>query len=241
MHRPASTHGGLTLRAAPIGAPDSNGPFVRRLLNDRQRKLLGSLATRLTMTPRQVVYREGAAAGSIFICSEGALKSFRELPSGKRRIATFIFADDIFGLAESGAYMNTVQAITPVVCHRLPMESLTSLLRQDAELEWQFLCKITHELRESQRRAILLGRRSATGRVAMFLSALDRQQPERPDKNLIALPMSRSDIADFLGLTLESVSRAAAQLVRDGIVKFDESHVVRIVDRRRIEKLAADL
>lgn len=243
MHRHASTHGhaNFTLRAASSYTAQATGPFIRRLLTERQRKFLASLATRVVLSPKQVVYREGGTAGSIYICADGALKAFRELPSGKRRICAFIFADDLFGLAENGQYLNTVQAIDAVACYRFQVESLTSVLRQDAELEFQFLCKITHELRESQRRAILLGRRLAAGRIAMFLSTLDRVEPERVDKNLIPIPMSRSDIADFLGLTLESVSRASARLVREGIMKFEGPHLIRITDRKRLEKLAADL
>ena len=104
-------------------------------------------------------------------------------------------------------------------CYRLPIDALTAALRRDAELEFQFLCKVTHALRESQRRGIILGRRSASGRFVMFLRMLERTGVNQPERT-IAIPMSRSDIASYVGLSLEAVSRATGKLVREGIVSF---------------------
>jgi len=231
---------GPSLRAVvPFGLGDP-GKVMRRLLTPRQQRTLAALATRINAEPRQILYREGAPAGSIFICGDGALKAFRDLPSGKRRILAFMFADDAFGLAENGRYVNTVQALKKTTCYRIAIEALVPVLQQDAELQWHFLCKITHELRESQRRALAVGRRSATGRFAMFLKMLERRTQESP-KNSISLPMSRSEIADYLGLSLESVSRATAQLVREQVIEFRGAHEVRVIDRPKLEKLASNL
>jgi len=214
--------------------------MIRRLLTPRQQKTLAALSTRLTLDTRQVLYREGATAGFVYICGNGALKAFRDLPSGKRRILAFMFEDDAFGLAENGRYVNSVQALKKTTCYRIAREALMPVLRQDPELGWQFLCKITHELRESQRRALMVGRRSAVGRLAMFLKMLERHHLEGSVSNSIAMPMSRSEIADYLGLSLESVSRAGGQLARERIVVFDGPHLARIIDRPRLERLAAD-
>ena len=81
----------------------------------------------------------------------GVVKSFRELPSGKRRVATFLFPDDIFGLSEAGRYVNTTQTVTAATIYELDTERLKALLLQDPQLQIQFLCKVTHELREAQR------------------------------------------------------------------------------------------
>ena len=143
--------------------------------------------------------------------------------------------------AQGGKYVNTVQAITRAACYRIPMETLTAVLRRDAELEFHFLCKVTHELRESQRRAIIIGRRSATGRIAMFLSMLESNNANEPTGDVIALPMSRSDIANYVGLSPEAMSRATGQLTKQGILKFEGPHAVRILDRHRFRGLAADI
>lgn len=199
-----------------------------------------SIATRLQLPPRTILYREGSPMDSVYVVSEGVVKTYRDLPSGKRRIAAFLFASDLFGLAENGRYLNTAQAITRVTLYRLPSDQLTDVLRRDADLQFQFLCKVTHELREAQRRTILVSRRDAPGRLAMFLRKLGKHlQPNAEDPEVIALPMSRSEIAEYLALSLETVSRASVTLERRGLVAFEGRRSVRILDSARLGKLAA--
>jgi CRP-like cAMP-binding protein len=240
MTKQSSTGLFPSLRAIPFMASRTGGG-VTRMLSDKQRHELSTLATRVAVTPRGIVYREASPATAVYICSEGAFKSFRDLPSGRRRVAAFLFTDDLFGLAQNGKYVNTVQAITRAACYRIPMEALAAVLRRDAELEFHFLCKVTHELREAHRRSIIIGRRSATGRIAMFLSMLETNNAPDATADLIALPMSRSDIANYVGLSPEAMSRATGQLTKQGILKFDGPHAVRVIDRHRFRGLAADI
>ena len=226
-------------------APSPGGiPFLktaadadRIVLTTRQREALTQISTRLRLPARKVIYREDSPAEWVFSVVEGAVKSYRELPSGKRALSAFLFSRDLFGLAEKGRYVNTTQAIVPVTLYRFSLSQLTLLLKQDADLQFQFLAKVTHELVEAQRRAILITRRDASGRLAMFLALM----AARTDggRREIPLPMSRSDIADFLGLSLESVSRGAADLERQGVVKFENRHLARILDPRRLAKIVA--
>jgi len=229
----------LSIRATPFDLMGNGEPMP--LLTSAQRQQLVSVATKLTVKSGHILYREDTLAEFIFVCAEGAVKSYRELPSGTRRVAMFLFGGDIFGLAENGRYVNTAQAISPSTIYRLPVDVLTALLRQDPDLDFQFLCKVTHELREAQRRIIAMGRRDAAGRVAMFLHMIRRRQSGRLEHNTIPLPMSRSDIAGYLGLSLEAVSRATGALVKDGMLAFDGRHSVRILDADRLDKLAADV
>ena len=230
---------GPSLPTPPVESIGDTLP--RRLLTPRQRQLLLSLATRVTIEARGTIYREHAPATEVFICKEGAAKAFRELRSGKRRVVSFLFADDLFGLAQHGRYLNTVQALTRMTYYRLPLEPLKVVLRTDAEIQFQFLCKVIQGVRVQQFHTILMGRRSARGRIAMFLSMIEHnlRSPSSQRPGLI-LPMSRTDIADYLGLSLEAVSRAARQLVDEGILAFRGTPRVRILDRKRLEKLAAD-
>ena len=211
----------------------------RIVLTTRQREQLTQISTRIRLPARKVIYREDSAAEWVFSVVEGAVKSYRELPSGKRALCAFLFTRDLFGLAEQGRYVNTAQAILPVTLYRFPLSQLTLLLKHDADLQFQFLAKVTHELCEAQRRAILIGRRDAAGRLAMFLTLMAARTNRWRQDREIPLPMSRSDIADFLGLSLESVSRAAADLERQGLVKFENRHLARVLDAARLAKLAA--
>jgi CRP/FNR family transcriptional regulator len=211
---------------------------VRTQLTRQQRQKLTAIATRLDLPPRTIVYRSGDQADSVFINGGGVVTSYKELRSGKRRVAGFRFYSDVFGLAEDHKYVNTTRAVTAVTLYRFPVEVLAATLRQDAELEFQFLCKVVDELRLAQRKSIIVARRDATGRVAMFVDQLRDATRLEADATAIEMPMSRSDMADYLNLALESVSRACAKLSRDGIIAFDK-RAARILDRQRFDEIVS--
>ena len=213
-------------------------PDIR--LTERQRRELEHVGTRMTLGARSMIYSEGATADSVFAVVEGAVKAYRVLPSGKRTLSAFLFHRDIFGLAERGRYLNSTQAITRVALYRFPLEELVPLIKRDGDLQFVFLGKVTHELRDAQRHAVLINRRDAVGRLAMFLWMMRRQQqsPEKNDRD-IPLPMTRTDIADFLGLSREALSRAASQLERRGLVRFVDRHTAHVVDTAQLAKIAA--
>jgi len=131
--------------------------------------------------------------------------------------------------------------LMPSSCYRIDLEQLVELLQRDAALEFQFLVKLTHEIRESQRRVIMLARKDAIGRLAMFFVMLRDRQVESKGSNLVSLPMSRSDIAGFVGHSLETVSRATTRLVKQGMIAFDGRHRLRILDSGRLERIAANV
>jgi CRP-like cAMP-binding protein len=225
------------LRAIPFG------PGVREaagLLSSRQRSHIASIATRVQFPRGKLIYREGSNAEFVFIVASGIVKSFQDLPSGKRRLMAFLFADDLFGLAQTGKYINSIQTVTPVTLYRMDVATLADSLRHDADLAFQFLCKVTHELREALRHTVLLTRRDALGRVTMFLRMLEQNSPLRQD-SIIEVPMSRSETASYLGLSLEAVSRAFSRLDRSEIIAFDGRRTVRVLDRRQFERIAAAL
>ena len=239
-----------TKRQAHAPAPPSPSlrglPFLKATadnavrLTARQREQLLQIGVRMRVPARTMIYREGDVADAAFVVMEGAVKCYRDLRSGKRSLCAFLFARDLFGLSEDERYVNTAQAASEVVMYRLPLQQLATLLKQDGDLQFQFLSKILHELRESQRRTILVNRRDAPGRLAMFLVLMaSRQGVSAAQEGRVALPMSRSDIADYVGLSLESVSRAAAQLERKGLASFEGRHSACILDRTRLTRLAS--
>ncbi len=208
------------------------------LLTDSQRARLAAIATRVRVAPRAVIYREESPATSVFINAEGVVKAFKDMPSGRRLVTAFLYPADVFGLAENGLYIRTAQAVTHAMLYQFDVQVLVETLKSDGDLQFKFLCKLTHELREAQRQTIAIGRRDAVGRLAMFIRQLERQHDGAHD---LDLPMSRSDIASYLGLSLESVSRASRALERRGIVCFPARHLVRIVDPVKFEQLESRL
>ena len=229
-----STGKGPILLAAPFMGGTTE---LVQLLTASQQSQLAEIGEQITVPRGHVFYRNGTPAKWLFFLQEGAVKSFRELPSGTQRIKAFLFSGDIFGLAEAGQYVNTVRALTRVTCYRVPLHALIELLQRDAALEYHFLAKVTHALRTAERKAIMMGRRDTPGRLAMFLVMLRRRLP---GSTVLPLMMSRTDIAGFLGHSLEAVSRAASRLAKQGIIAVDRNQV-KILDPVQLERLAANV
>ena len=231
---------GPSLRAVPLLrlAGFDSGPI--ELLSDVQRQQILEYARVRSFAPRQIIYQAGTRADAVFIIDAGVVKSFRDLPSGRRRIAAFMFARDLFGLAANGRYVNTVQAITLVQAFQLDARALAELFQRDAAIELPFLCKTVHVLREAQHHNIIIARRDAAGRLAMMLRLLEQQSPPGRGQREVAIPMTRSDIANYLGLSLEAVIRASRRLAAQGVINFGK-HSARILDRRRFDELVANL
>jgi len=235
-HTTAQQEHAPSLNAMPFGLSSTRA--VVQLLTHPQRLQILGIATQLRLTTRTTLYRADSPAEWIFFVSRGVVKAFRDLPSGKRRVMAFLFPSDLVGLAECGRYVNTVQAITPVTVYRTRLDQLMELLKRDPSLKLQFLYKIAHELRESLRQTIVFSRRDAAGRLAMFLRMLEQRAGDQKD-GTIDIPMSRSDIANFIGLSLESVIRASHRLEESGLVAFEDLHRARVLHRRRFEELAS--
>jgi len=228
-----------SIRAVPFDQTWSSG-LTTELLTDEQQRHLAEIATVRFVPARTILFREGDPAESVFIVSRGVMKSYRELRNGKQRVVAFLFPSDVLGLAEGGRYVNNAQALTPATLHGIRMDTLKDSFRRDFALQFHFLCKVTHELRESQRQTIGIARRDASGKLATFLEMLQRNASlrEEAESGSIWLPMSRADIASYLGLTQETLSRVAARLKRLGIVKFPDRRHVQITDRSRLHALA---
>jgi CRP/FNR family transcriptional regulator len=187
------------------------------------------------------LYEEGESAEYIYNLVQGEVKTLSILASSRYRVVAFHRAGDLVGLAENGAYTNTAQAITPVIANRLPVRSLARLLRSDPDLLYHFLCKLCHELRGAQFHTMMLGRHDAIGRIAMFLRERGLNNAAVRPSPSTRVPMTRSDIAAYLGLSLEAVSRSFRHLQRLGIIKLRDRHRVDITDHARLEVLASGM
>jgi len=201
------------------------------------REHLAAISTVVRHKGRHVICRRGEPATCLFSVAMGAVRSYRELDAGRRRILAFLFAGDLFGLARKGVYVNTVETITPSTVFRIPLEPLTALLLRNPELQFRFLCKVAHGLREAQHQAIVMGRRDPADRVAMFLAMLEDLESEDPadDTSRIELPMTLNDIGEFVDLSPSSVREAFRALDREGSVRRLDG-AARIVNRRAFNR-----
>lgn len=238
----SSAEQGPSLRAVSFFGQPGDGAVS--LLSRRQRQHIMDISTRVRVPPRMVLYREDTRATSMFFNASGVVKTFRDLPSGRRWVTGFLFPDDVFGLAQNGVYVRTAQTVTEATLYRVQADALVELLRSDPDLEFQFLLKATHELREAQRQTLVVGRRDAVGRVAMFIRQLEQRGMKHHAGGFmpeIEMPMTRSDVASYLGLSAEAVSRATRMLERRGIVSFPGRHRVKILDRVQFDRLVSRL
>ena len=186
------------------------------------------------------IYRAGDPASFVYNVSSGVAMTYRTLPDGTRSVLAFFFPDDLFGLSEEGAYVNSVEAVTRVTAHRLPLRALEALLRRDPTLEWYLLVKLCHSLREEQRHSIILSQQGALARLAIFLQMLDRARQAREDgSGEIYLAMTRSDIADYIGLSLAAVSRSFRTLAARHLIAFRDRRHLQIADQAGLAGLIA--
>jgi CRP/FNR family transcriptional regulator, anaerobic regulatory protein len=224
-----------SIRAVPFGS----GPAVLRL-SSSDREHLASIATMMRVTAGTILCRRGEDAKAIFSIVSGTMAAYRERSDGSRRVMGFLFAEDLLGLAHRGIYVNHVRAVTPATVFRFPTESLTALLTRDAGLQFRFLCKATHIVRETQRQAIMLTRRDPVERLAMFLAQLeDAQGEKRHAHDPIELPMTRQDIADYVNLPVGSIVAALDALQQRGLIERKADGSVIVTDRRRFDAIVS--
>jgi CRP/FNR family transcriptional regulator, anaerobic regulatory protein len=214
-HRTTSNDLRPSIRAVPF----VEGPPVLRI-TPREREHLATIATVMRVPAGSILCHAGQEAKAVFSVTSGTLASFRERRDGTRKIFAFLFAEDLFGLARRGRYVNSVKTITPAVVFRMPVDALTGLLTRDAALQFRFLCKTTQVVRDAQRQALMTTVRDPVERVALFLSMLEEAQGEkRKDRDPIYIPMTRQDVADYLNLPPGSVKAAVDALESRGLVR----------------------
>ena len=183
------------------------------------------------------LYREGDRADAVFNLSNGVVKSYKRL-DGAEHIVGFLFPGDLVGLAEEGTYANSVKAATEVTGYRIPVVALETMMRRDPALEFHVIVKLCHELREAQRHAFLLSKRSALAKIALFLHMLEAYQRTGAEPTQeVYIPMSRSDIAAYVSMSLEAVSRSFKTLA-GGAIAFRDRHHARILSHSQLEALA---
>ncbi len=223
-----------SIRAIPL---THGGPVLR--LTTRDREHLSTIATLMRVGAGTVFYERGTHAGWIYNIVSGTVCSYRPLADGAERVTAFLFAEDLFGLARKGLYVNSTRAITPVVAFKFPLDALSGLLMGNAALQFRFLCKVTHTLREAQRRAMVLTRRDPVERLTVFLSMMEEAQSDKRPTDTIELPMNQREIGSFLNLTPGSVESAFRALEERGIINRDGT-AVKVRDRARFAEDAME-
>lgn len=192
---------------------------------------LGDLAEIMTLRAGAALVREGEPALHVFNITMGSLRVYKLLPDGRRQITGFLFAGDFLGLAIGEAYVFSAEAMEPSTVCRFRKEPFRALVEQSPPLEHMLLHRTSHELAAAQNQMLLLGRKTAIERMASFLLDLPGHDPARPSApGQVRLPMKRGEIADYLGLTIETVSRVLTRMKVMGIISMPSQNEL-IVER----------
>ena len=185
---------------------------------------------------------EGEPATCFFNVTAGTAKLFKLLPDGRRQITGFVGPGQFLGLAVSDTYAFSAEAIEPVRYCRFPRAALRTLLDDFPLMEKRLLEVASNELVAAQEQMLLLGRKTARERLASFLLAQSRQgMPCGHSRQRFRLPMTRIDIADYLGLTIETVSRTFTRLRAEGLIDIVSQSGLVICDPVGLEELAGGM
>jgi CRP/FNR family transcriptional regulator, anaerobic regulatory protein len=200
---------------------------------------LEALAEDVHFAAKETITLQGEAAASVYNVVEGTVRLYRLLPDGRRQIVGFLLPGDFMGLALSDHYAFSADAVDPVTACRFSRCAFTALTDEKPHLLRRLHEAATHELALAQDHMVLLGRRTAEEKVAAFLVVLrDRRRRLGGGAITIPLSMTRSDIADYLGLTIETVSRTISKLARTKAILVVPDGI-RLLDLGRLEALAA--
>jgi len=191
-----------------------------------------------TVASGEAVFIEGDPAENFYEVIRGTVRLHKLLPDGRRQITGFLSAGHLLGLSHANAYVYSAEAIGPVTVLCYPRARLDRLMDEVPGLARRLLVAASDELRQAQDQMLLLGRKTAAEKIASFLATLATLQGGAASEEL-ELPMSRNDIADYLGLTMETVSRTLAKLKRDRLIALPTHTRVELLDRDRLEELAA--
>ena len=184
------------------------------------------------------IYGEKEPAEYVYQVKIGAVRSYKLLSDGRRQIGAFHLAGDIFGLENGSEHRFTAEAIVNTTVRLIKRRSLETVAQSDAMVSRNLLSMTTTNLQHAEDHMLLLGRKTSLERVAAFLIEMDKRLAAA---NVMALPMSRRDIADYLGLTLETVSRALSRLHELGILGFIGTNQRQIVLLDRLQLIGLDL
>jgi CRP/FNR family transcriptional regulator len=208
-------------------------------IDDANLSRLNALAERIALAPGDVLIREGDPASHVFNISGGSVRVYRLLSDGRRQITGFLFAGDFLGLATGDRYAFSAEAIESGSVCRFRKPDYRALILTTPALEAILLDRAHHELAAAQAQMLLLGRKTAIERVATFLRDLSGVDPMRPlPAGRVHLPMTRAEMADYLGLTIETVSRVLTRLKTEGVIRLLSLNQLEIARPKRLEALA---
>lgn len=170
------------------------------------------------------IIAQGEDAEYCFEVTSGCVRTVRLLEDGRRQVGDFLFAGDVFGWETLGEHEYAVQAVTPVTLRRFRLQSIEELADSDRGFAQKLRRHSAEQFRAARSHQVLIGRMSAAERIANFLIEMHDRLHGAP-WGRFEMPMCRADMADYLCLTMETVSRGFADLRRDGTIGVERARI----------------
>jgi CRP-like cAMP-binding protein len=196
---------------------------------------LEGIGRRMSIYRDQVLFCEGDEADYCYRILTGAIRITKIMPDGRRQVTDFFLPGDLVGFDFGERYAFSAEAILDTVLLKCARRQVELLASDRPEVQKDLLSLTLRRLAAAQHRIVDLGRKSATERVATFLLGL---YEKNTSKSSFDISMSRSDIADYLGLTIETVSRAFTRLRQLRVIALPHAHQVQVTNLDLLEGMA---
>ena len=194
------------------------------------------MATEFSYRKDEEIYGEDEPAEYVYQVIHGAVRTYKLLSDGRRQIGAFLLPGDVFGLESGTNHRLAAEAVIDTTVRLMKRSSLEHAAGVDVQVARKLWSMTEGELRHAEDHMLLLGRKNAMERVANFLLEMDRRLTVA---GMMALPMCRRDIGDYLGLTLETVSRTLSQLSDQGVLVFSSARQIVLRNRQRLADMDA--
>jgi CRP/FNR family nitrogen fixation transcriptional regulator len=196
---------------------------------------LRAIGTVRHFAPQQTIFAEGDPAGHFMLIIHGMVRSCSTFSDGRRFIGAFYAAGDLFGLERKEAYLASAEAVCETAIVLYPAPDWLDIARPQDSLSSQVFGAMMLGADQARSHARLLGRLHAIEKLSAFLLERHARSNQRLQ---LTLEMSRQDIADYLGLTVETVSRCLAQLKRDNLIRFHSSRRLDLLDIMALQAIS---
>jgi CRP/FNR family transcriptional regulator, nitrogen fixation regulation protein len=196
----------------------------------------GVVASEFSYRKDEEIYGDGEPCEYVYQVVRGGVRTYKLLNDGRRQIGAFHLPGDVFGLDAGSTHRLTAEAITDTTVRLMKRRSLEAAAGTNVQVAHHLWTLTASGLRHAEDHMLLLGRKTAMEKVATFLLEMDRRLAKA---GMMALPMCRRDIGDYLGLTLETVSRALSLLSDQGVLVFSSARQIVLRNRQRLADMDA--
>lgn len=221
--------------SSPCAACSVRGMTICAPLDAQEQAQIAAIMSSVELEAGAPLFDEGEAAGNVYNVTSGTIKVYKLLPDGRRQVTGFLFAGDFLGLAKQDTYAFSAEAVTPCLLCRFPRHKLEDLMQRLPKIEQRLLGIASNELAAAQEQMLLLGRKTAREKIASLLTIIAQReaalrQTAPKSGASFELPLTRESMADYLGLTLETVSRQVSALKRDHVIELHGKRQIMVPD-----------